>query len=106
MAGCWWGDAGLRRTAKSIFTVAKLELMENQCQHVTISHHSFSTSHQHSLQQWTQYDIVTITQRHLHLQPDTRDDGGLSLRGYSERVLRCCCGVWRTFLDVTQDKRA
>ena len=63
------------------------------------------TSQLHSLQQWTQYDIVTITQRHLHLQPDTRD-GGLSLCGYSERVLRCCCGVWGTFLDVTQDKRA
>ena len=65
--------------------------------HVTTSHHSFTTSHQHSLgsgrqQQWTQYNIVTITQRHLHLQPDTRD-GELSFCGYSARVLRCCCGV-------------
>ena len=59
--------------------------------HITASLHHTSI-HYGSGQQWTQYNIVTITQRHLHLQPDTRD-GELSLCGYPARVLRCCCGV-------------
>ena len=94
MAGCWSaGGAMLGRTAKSIFTVAKLELMENQCYmlqyQITASlHHTSIHYGSGQQQQRTQYNIVTITQRHLHLQPDTRD-GEVSLCGYSA----VCCDV-------------